>query len=628
MAEIVRFDAWARQLPGVDVSPAHWASRLASRLSMTGHNEEALSKCVEIDMEASEAWPALLKAAEVSRLIGKHEDALKYLHQIKSDHLGKLDEDPRLKKAYWITLLPEEGHNHWSLKDFAEAETCLRKVIGESEDQDAISAHKDSMALLFKLWDERRAYDSAFDQVKQWMASTDSGTNTGHWFLLMWDSEPFHKCLASIVARREDSMAICNAYEEILASLDPVKDLRAIRDLRCSYATAKYHSSYSSVQRNIAFHQWEHVILTSGDDSESWSPAPEANRCLSRRLLDDAITSGLSPMSHQASEYADMLENLGSADSRFVQDVREGNEDPHLPLMRLYFLAGYREKVQELAMDRLRSIFDRWPSSPNSPALLDRYAWLGQVFSVMGDDANAFAAWGLLEPKRSKAADREDTVAGAEKPTGEESFDQPNNVSASQDATKDKVTEDDPEGRVDSRAAEKGNEETIKGTPKATVGPQSEADADIEVPDLKNTLADLESDVSYWCDNCDVRFKAMANLYICRHCLNLHLCPPCHAKLQNEELHVLMCSPKHEHLYMPPFDRERWESMDPESMVVNGEIVPRAVWLDGLREKWGLRQESIDAHKSQLAAQVQAAKVLTRWRKGLLKLRAVSAVTK
>lgn len=579
-------------------------------------------------MEASDAWPALLKAAEVSRMMGKHGDALKYLHQIKSDHLSRLDEDPRLKKAYWMTLLPEEGHNQWSLKDFAEAETCFRKVIGESEDKDAISAHKDSMALLFELWDERRAYDSALDQVKQWMASTDPSTNKAHWFLLMWDSEPFHKCLASTVARREDSIAICDAYEEILASLDPMKDSKTIRDLRCSYATVKYHSSCSFVQRNVAFHQWEHVILTSGDEPESWSPAPEANRCLSRRLLDDAIASGLTPLSHQASEYADMLENLGSSDVRFVQDVREGNEDPHLPLIRLYFLAGYQEKVQELAMDRLRSIFDRWPSSPQSPALLDRYAWLGQVFSVMGDDANAVAAWGLLQPKRPNAVDAEDTVAGAEKTNGEGSSNQRNNVSASQGATDDKVTEDNAERTIDSRAAEKGDEETTNGTPKAKIDPQSEADADPKAPEQKTPLADLESDVGFWCDNCNVKFKAMADVYICKRCLNLHLCTKCYPKLQNDELHVLICSPKHEHLYMPPFDRERWESMDPESMVVNGEIVPRAVWLDGLREKWGLRQESIDERKSQMAAQVQAAKVLTRWRKGLLKLRSVSAITK
>lgn len=140
--------------------------------------------------------------------------------------------------------------------------------------------------------------------------------------------------------------------------------------------------------------------------------------------------------------------------------------------------------------------------------------------------------------------------------------------------------------------------------------------------DDPNAVDDLTSLVPYSCDGCGTNWKAMGDLYVCRQCFDTQFCAACHVKLRAGELHVITRNKKHDHLYVPPFNRKAWEERDPKMMVVEDNIVPRESWLDGLREQWGLRQDRIDEHMSRLAAQVHAAKVLTRWRRAMLKVRA------
>ena len=603
--QLRRFDEWAKQLPNIEISAVLWNARIASVLSACGHNKEALAKCLEVDLSGPNVWPALLQAAEVTFALDQHQDALDYLHRIKSEYSHLLDEDVELRKAYWSTVLRQEGQIHWALKDLDSAQECFLEVVNNKTNKDAIAGHKGAMADLFQLWDERKAYDLALDRVRSWMSSADRSDNAVHWFMLLHAQTDFHTCLVSTALNAEGSRDIVEAYEHVISSADPQSNRQKIRVLKCYFAAVLYHSSPSPDAKSIAYGNWEDVVSTSGADSDSWWPAPEALKYMLPRLLDDARSSGLAPMTAVASQHAETLENISMADLSVIRDAYTYNNDSRLVLIRLHTLAAQHDKAKALATECLRGIFDDWPASSNASRLFNRYSRLGQVLNVLDDDKNAAAGWCLLQPQRPEPSVLvEETVPGAE-----------NN---SQDNEVPGEAMEDPPQAVDDTDSPPGDQGS-------TDDQKAEEGAGPEVAESQDLFAGLTSKVSHWCDGCSTAFRALADVYVCKDCLNMHLCPSCYRKLKGGELHVLCCNKEqHAHMYLPPFNRKQWEEMNAEQMLVGDAVVSRSAWLDELREQWGLGQDRIDKHKAQMAAQIRAAKVLTRWRRTILKVRAAT----
>ena len=597
-AELTRYADWAGKLLDINITRAQWNARIASKLSDCDHNEEALAKCMEVDLDGPDVWPVLLKAAEVSSKLGKYEKALEYLHRIKSNYLHLLDHDAAFKKAYWITMLWEEGHTHWYLKEFEKAEACFLQILDNETDTDAIAGHQNAMANLFELWEQRKAYSSVVDRLRRWASATESSKDTGHWFLLLHSDGGFHKRLVSTITNYGEGALICEAYERTLADLDPRKQRREMRHLRHHYAAVKYQSSTTAAERSIAFDNWEDVIFTSGDKESSWSPAFDTVTSLAQALLNEAKLGRLDPMSEAVPQYVEMLENVVLADLAVVQSMYSGNDDPRLTLIRLRCLAGDHGKAKELATAALRANFDGWPATSDARALIDRYSKIGQILNVLGDDKNAMAAWGLLQPNRPRRSAAESAVEGAPQEVDDQG---PTAACPGETSAKDDSNAETP---LNGEAKDKSDSSDAKN---------------------QDPFADLTSDVFHRCDGCNYRWKAMSDAYVCKDCLDLQLCPTCYRKHMNDGVTPRSyCRKDHDFLYLPPFDRKRWEQMGPEMMMLGEDVVSRKAWLDGIREQWGLQQDRVDEQKLQLRAQLQAAKVLTRWRKTLLKVRAAT----
>lgn len=597
VAQVQRFAGWAREHCGLKVSEAHWRLRIATTLFACDHQKEALTACLEAETEDTDSgsWHSLLLMAKIYQELQNPPQALECLHKIKKFRGELLDKDPDFTNMYWDTLLVLEGASHKALRDFAAAAACFREILGHDVSTEALEAHEKAAAGLFALWEEQSAHEAAMSQLTAWRNASDSSKGITYWFLKLASYDEFHKCLISTAARTGRHEDIGQMYQLTIDTIHSHKP-REMRILRFYHGAVLLHCETSEAHRAAALTNWEDIVVAiSGDDSDSWLLGEILIPNLSKHLLDEAISCGLVPLSEAAERYAVKLEALSKVDLPIMRLLSRSNGDPLLALARLRTVAGQFAEAGEPMVGRLRAIFDDWPDETDEQALLDRHSRLAQTFNVLDDDENAIAAWQLLQPGRPEAMRAEaEASVGAEQQDG-----------------------------VASTELECYDGAGINSKSQVMPNAQSGALATVErVEPAPSSMDDLESYVRHGCDKCRSIFKGMYDVYICKRCLDVQLCAPCHQKLLDGDVHPLICNRTHEFLYAPPFNRAQWETMDPEMMVVGNNVVSRRKWLDGLRDQWGLRQDRIDEHKSRIAVQMQAARVLTRWRKAMLKLRA------
>lgn len=112
-----------------------------------------------------------------------------------------------------------------------------------------------------------------------------------------------------------------------------------------------------------------------------------------------------------------------------------------------------------------------------------------------------------------------------------------------------------------------------------------------------NTTEDarLDGDISYFCDGfCGREWTYGSDIYVCKDCLDVMFCEKCLGLLRKNELVDNVCSPKHEHLYVPPFDMNEAKMRGRHQVRLEGAALPVHEWLDRIRQDWGLGQGVVE----------------------------------
>ena len=601
MPQINRFALWAQEHSDLDVSEAHWKMRTASTFIECKHNEEALVACVEAKAKGPETWGVLLCAARANANLKNYRESLDCLHKIKDLSPQLLNSDEAYAEAYWDTVLLLEGQNHKALSDFDAAASCFITLLSHNFDDKQDWVHKEATTALFSMWNQNKSYAATIDLFLKWRDVSDGAKSISYWLLMLAGHEDFQVCMVSASVHTGKFEAVCETYKKTINEIDPDEQQWEIRMLHYFHASILFHSSPSEVHRKEALDHWEELVTTSGDDWTTYWPARITTKKLSRYLLDQAVLHNITPMSDAAQRYAEKLERLSKMSVPVLRDCRESGDDPRLALARLKTLAGDREGAREVVLDRMRSAFDEWPEVSDESSLIARYDRLAHTLTVLDNDETAVAAWRLLEPSRPKADVKDDEV-----------------LSGATQGAEDSGESQDPAGDAELKM----NGHLLSAT-------DTESPAKSKAPNLEpHNLDDLESFVGFSCDGgCGMDWKAIGDLYVCKYCLDVQMCPSCHQRLLDGDIHPLMCSKAHSFLYVPPFDRAAWEKTDPELMWVGNSLVPRRAWIEGLRDDWGLHQDHIDAHKLTMAEHMRVAMVLTRLRRLVLKKRAATSTS-
>jgi hypothetical protein len=88
----------------------------------------------------------------------------------------------------------------------------------------------------------------------------------------------------------------------------------------------------------------------------------------------------------------------------------------------------------------------------------------------------------------------------------------------------------------------------------------------------------------------------------------------------------LLCNKSHKLLYLPPVDKDLWQTLPADMMIVDKKPIARVDWLNGLRDEYKVQQEQIEMIKIEKARELKTAtciaRYIMRWRRRLYMLRA------
>lgn len=531
----------------------------------------------------------------------EYQTALQDIQKFKSLKDRFFQTDKTYKLAYWDVLLAE-GNCYRQSHNYEPAAMCYKDILGQKVDEELWPGQVHTAALLglFTTWNEMKNYRSIVDFMRSWKGATAIDRGPAHWLQKAVYEDNFHGHVATAAKHTDTVDELCLLYQEAIDH-QPAKPATAEQQdsgsspftrgqLQYYQAVLRFHGSHSQHDHLRGIQSWEDIVQKSDEPSMSWFTAYSASKRLARSLLDKAATETTSASTELSGSYASRLEALAKMNNRVIRDLRQGQTDPRLCLLRLYCLRGDKSSAFAEAQNRLCSVFDNWPQEAESDSLQLRIKNLAQTLTVLDKDVDAIAAWQAVKPKKSEAS----LPAVAKAP--------------------------------DSQQLASSSDEPTQMT-NTLVTPDSKTNGTTDTP----TSADETPEAyisGYICDACyETEWKDMlADCWVCKNCLCVQLCPTCYDKLQADDGHPLVCSKEHKMLYLPPFEKKMWQTLSPGETLVSKQSVPRLDWLDQIRDEYKVQQEQIDILKIEKARELKAAtciaKHILRWRRRLFLLRA------
>lgn len=94
------------------------------------------------------------------------------------------------------------------------------------------------------------------------------------------------------------------------------------------------------------------------------------------------------------------------------------------------------------------------------------------------------------------------------------------------------------------------------------------------------------------CQSCYGWESETAGIFVCRSCLQFHLCPECHRKLEMGALGSTVCSSTHAYYFLPHLDIAERDELDSKLRIgVDSELSLREGWLAKMRIDWNVHSQ-------------------------------------
>lgn len=540
----------------------------------------------------------------------EYKTALEEIGKFKSlkDQFFQTDKD--YQHAYWDALLAEGNCNRQG-NDYEAAARCYKDILNQKIEEELWpgEAHKAALLGLFATWNDMKDYHAIVEFMRSWKNATARDRGPAYWLQKMAYDESLHGHVATAAKHANAVDELCSLYQEAIDHQPEKPTTTEDQDNRSSpytkgqlqyyQAVLRFHGSQSQHDHLLAIKSWEEIVQKSDDSSISWFTAYSASKILARCLLDKAATESTAASSELSGRYMSRLEALAKMNNRVIRDLRQGQTDPRLCLLRLYHLRGESSLAAAEAQNRLSSVFDKWPENPDDDSLQLRFQNLAQTLTVLDKDDDAIAAWQALKPQPSS------------EPT----------------ATNTKPS--DPHQQADSSP----DNATPNGT--TSTAPSNGIDAASEPPTSTPSSPPKAYIHGYTCDGCDTTDwpSILSDCWVCKNCLCVQLCPSCYSNLQTTttttttaNTRPLVCAKTHKFLYLPPLDTHALQSSSSDTLTLANRPIPRVQFLNKIRDEFKVQQEQIDVLKIEKARELKAATCIARhilrWRRRLFLLRA------
>jgi hypothetical protein len=231
---------------------------------------------------------------------------------------------------------------------------------------------------------------------------------------------------------------------------------------------------------------------------------------------------------------------------------------------RLLYVVGDEDRGRDMVRQRLLNGFK---NTEDNPTAFKYGYWLQEVAGILqafDDETNAIAAWSLVLPDTDDAKDENSDV----QPTTE----------ADRDATRSQQqVYGGAEPDVHNKETSPGHKEMKPSTKEVS----------------------LAGPLMNYCDGrCNTKWSYADNMWVCKDCIDVQFDPVCYDKLKKGTLKRRVCSPLHHHIYIPPFQKERWLATPEDQMWVDGSLMQKKDWVEKIKVEWQIDKKTLLAVKT------------------------------
>ncbi|KAI4250074.1 MAG: hypothetical protein L6R40_000246 [Gallowayella cf. fulva] len=377
---------------------------------------------------------------------------------------------------------------------------------------------------------------------------------------------------------------LINACQKALSAAEKTGDQERVSST--SYYLTKFRYRY---ERNYgsSTHLWEDLLeKLRSRGSLDWYEQMKTINALSQLYYDEAVDAEADDqaVSVPISKLEAIAKQSKAAETAgfFAQDSSS------LLLGRWYFLHGNLQEARACfklkILEAIDILTDEYPEN-------DAYGFivLAQVLRKAGDDLNAAAAIsvGMAPIEKLKAAQKQ--IQGSSTKISAE-----NNVALVESAVSDleESAQQQPEtcNRKPATAFQLSVEDNAGHPSLQEDGHHSPiedfASLDMEAQIKNSTDESFNAGLLWSCDGeCRRKAEDWQGFYICDVCYEVSFCDECLDLVKGDKLGFRMCNPSHSFWQVYPFDAKL---LDVATEKVNGKVVPRATWLEKLREEWAV----------------------------------------
>ena len=469
----------------------------------------------------------------------------------------------------------------WLRKLFRYDEACA--IYNELIQKDSTDDHI-RLELIYTFC-EAQTYGNVVEMLQELQKEVDEETNRttlSRFFRTHGNDPKYHHTIVQAFKQRGNIREIKNHYREAVKDFKQEKikdwDTNETRwNISYHFGAVLYTQADAASEKSEAVEVWEQILAKVAAEHRYMEPVMLSAKRLARLYIAKAIEAGSGTVADEMLAKVRAFAPPSSGEDGEDEDAKGmglSHAEVRALVGRYYSAVGDIEK----AKDEIRPSVDvgiKLLSDEDPENDWQGYVKLADALMHYRDDANAIAAWSLIQPTEGLPI----AVAAMET----------NSRSASNAGLMNgDLQSSTPNGAVVEPAL------TSDAQKEESEGDDSEDAASFKPPPLRRantsrTTRSMQGPIHYNCDGrCGKSWTYSDDVYVCRECVDVQFDAGCIEKLRQGNIGRDICDPSHTFMYVPPWDIDSLKRAQQGKVLVGDQVLEVNEWLNGIKREWGL----------------------------------------
>jgi tetratricopeptide (TPR) repeat protein len=529
---------------------AIWYQRVAVILRTSGHYDEALEYFLKSDQMDPNDWLTKAGLAKLYVLKKQWQKAIELDENTEQVLLKRIEEEPDKGDRHRISAHQVQeriGDSYGQLKDKENRFASFKRAFANKPDCDRCIN-----VIIFHQNDEH-LYKDTIDTLKKLQSEEVAGKEYSRLTASLWENPygdvPYFGNCADAARETGELDFLIEAYREAIRAAK--KEAKNIIVSWLELSLAKLYKEFAGDEKK-AVRTWERIVDTfaaSKEKDEIGVVKEVASDFLAMHYISQAVNAGTG--SAEAEKHGKKLEKLVRKKTTSANEVMAWipANTPALILGLWYRLSGRQEEAEACFRPCIKEAIQILSDDDPENDIKGLFELQNALF-VAGDDSDVLAIayyLGVYEDDEPGAVNAQEEDNGEGRNSQTEGAD----LNDANDASKDKEHDKDQDEDSDSGYFFGVRDEDIRIT---CYGP------------------------------CRRNSAVQDRFYNCRYCIYISFCEDCVKLLEEGQLPIHACSPKHakDFFFVPP----RPQKVEKRKMLVDGKIIDFEEWRDNLKKLW------------------------------------------